>query len=146
MPADAYPISGRVGRVAGEARVLDPAFEVVAGAVMRRALPFRLGKQLGGFFGLVAFQRAEARLHIRDDPAGVVALREVWCSQASGNQRAGRAGRTRPGRCYRLLPARHWRRSNRARSTPLYTTTTRSGESQGAEPPRLINLPVASAT
>lgn len=28
----------------------------------------------------------------------------LWCSRVQANQRAGRAGRTRPGKCYRLYP------------------------------------------
>ncbi|CAN0206344.1 unnamed protein product, partial [Hapterophycus canaliculatus] len=31
-------------------------------------------------------------------------LVEVWISKASGSQRAGRAGRVRPGKCWRLYP------------------------------------------
>lgn len=42
-----------------------------------------------------------------------------WCSKASANQRAGRAGRTEPGHCYRsvitlLLYVEHL--NNRAKS------------------------------
>ncbi|CAM9374466.1 unnamed protein product, partial [Pylaiella littoralis] len=34
----------------------------------------------------------------------VSCLTEVWISKASGNQRAGRAGRVRAGKCWRLYP------------------------------------------
>ncbi|XP_057737510.1 ATP-dependent RNA helicase DEAH11, chloroplastic-like [Arachis stenosperma] len=39
----------------------------------------------------------------RYDPgSGMNVLKVCWISQSSANQRAGRAGRTEPGRCYRL--------------------------------------------
>jgi ATP-dependent RNA helicase DHX37/DHR1 len=34
---------------------------------------------------------------------GVSAFRVTWTSSAAANQRAGRAGRTGPGHCYRLF-------------------------------------------
>ncbi|NXS38396.1 DHX37 helicase, partial [Pomatostomus ruficeps] len=37
-----------------------------------------------------------------DRVTGVSSFRVTWISQASANQRAGRAGRTEPGHCYRL--------------------------------------------
>uniref|UniRef100_A0A8C3T720 DEAH-box helicase 37 n=1 Tax=Chelydra serpentina TaxID=8475 RepID=A0A8C3T720_CHESE len=37
-----------------------------------------------------------------DKVTGVSSFRVTWTSQASTNQRAGRAGRTEPGHCYRL--------------------------------------------
>ncbi|KFO03858.1 putative ATP-dependent RNA helicase DHX37, partial [Balearica regulorum gibbericeps] len=37
-----------------------------------------------------------------DKITGVSSFRVTWISQASANQRAGRAGRTEPGHCYRL--------------------------------------------
>ncbi|XP_062487606.1 probable ATP-dependent RNA helicase DHX37 [Pezoporus occidentalis] len=37
-----------------------------------------------------------------DKITGVSSFRITWISQASANQRAGRAGRTEPGHCYRL--------------------------------------------
>ncbi|NXU58755.1 DHX37 helicase, partial [Turnix velox] len=37
-----------------------------------------------------------------DRTTGVSSFRVTWISQASANQRAGRAGRTEPGHCYRL--------------------------------------------
>ena len=37
-----------------------------------------------------------------DDVTGVSSFVVEWTSQASANQRAGRAGRTGPGHCYRL--------------------------------------------
>ncbi|XP_075754590.1 putative ATP-dependent RNA helicase DHX37 isoform X2 [Pelodiscus sinensis] len=37
-----------------------------------------------------------------DKVTGVSSFRVTWTSQASANQRAGRAGRTEPGHCYRL--------------------------------------------
>lgn len=36
-----------------------------------------------------------------DKITGVSSFRVTWISQASANQRAGRAGRTEPGHCYR---------------------------------------------
>ncbi|KAL9623427.1 MAG: hypothetical protein Q9160_002320 [Pyrenula sp. 1 TL-2023] len=35
--------------------------------------------------------------------SGIVRLEEVWCSQAACQQRRGRAGRVRPGICYKLF-------------------------------------------
>eukprot|EP00210_Caulerpa_lentillifera_P005324 g5087.t1 len=35
-------------------------------------------------------------------------LETKWISKASGKQRAGRAGRVRPGTCFRLIPDSHW--------------------------------------
>jgi len=37
-----------------------------------------------------------------DPSSGMSVLKICWISQSSANQRAGRAGRTEPGRCYRL--------------------------------------------
>lgn len=37
-------------------------------------------------------------------------LREVWVSKAAASQRAGRAGRVRPGTCFRLVPEDHYQR------------------------------------
>ncbi|XP_025031932.1 probable ATP-dependent RNA helicase DHX37 [Python bivittatus] len=37
-----------------------------------------------------------------DKVTGISSFRVMWTSQASANQRAGRAGRTEPGHCYRL--------------------------------------------
>ncbi|WRX07906.1 Helicase [Theobroma cacao] len=39
---------------------------------------------------------------------GMNVLRVCWISQSSANQRAGRAGRTEPGRCYRLYTANNF--------------------------------------
>jgi ATP-dependent RNA helicase DHX37/DHR1 len=36
-----------------------------------------------------------------DKVTGISTFRVEWVSQASANQRAGRAGRTQPGHCYR---------------------------------------------
>ena len=42
---------------------------------------------------------------VRFDPvANVSALQEVTVSKASASQRAGRAGRVRPGHCWRMYP------------------------------------------
>ena len=38
-----------------------------------------------------------------DKVTGVSSFKITWTSQASANQRAGRAGRTEPGHCYRLV-------------------------------------------
>lgn len=48
--------------------------------------------------GLVKIPRYDGR-------TGITTLREEWISQASAEQRAGRAGRTGPGVCVRLYPA-----------------------------------------
>lgn len=40
-----------------------------------------------------------------DRVTGVSSFRVTWISQASADQRAGRAGRTEPGHCYRWVPA-----------------------------------------
>ena len=37
-----------------------------------------------------------------DKVTGVSSFKISWTSKASANQRAGRAGRTQPGHCYRL--------------------------------------------
>lgn len=39
-----------------------------------------------------------------DRVTGVSSFRITWVSQASADQRAGRAGRTEPGHCYRWAP------------------------------------------
>lgn len=39
-----------------------------------------------------------------DRVTGVSSFRITWVSQASADQRAGRAGRTEPGHCYRWVP------------------------------------------
>lgn len=38
-----------------------------------------------------------------DKVTGVSSFKVTWTSQASANQRAGRAGRTEPGHCYRSV-------------------------------------------
>lgn len=43
-----------------------------------------------------------ACLQVYDKTTGVSMFHVTWTSQASANQRAGRAGRTAPGHCYRL--------------------------------------------
>ncbi|CAM9660312.1 unnamed protein product [Chrysoparadoxa australica] len=43
--------------------------------------------------------------------SGFSSLLEVWVSHASGMQRAGRAGRVRAGRCWRLYPEVFWETS-----------------------------------
>uniref|UniRef100_H3AXC2 DEAH-box helicase 37 n=2 Tax=Latimeria chalumnae TaxID=7897 RepID=H3AXC2_LATCH len=45
--------------------------------------------------------RVKKRLY--DKVTGVSSFKVTWTSQASANQRAGRAGRTEPGHCYRLF-------------------------------------------
>ena len=52
-----------------------------------------------------------------DRVTGVSSFKVTWTSQASANQRAGRAGRTEPGHCYRsgLLRGEIGRASCRAR-------------------------------
>uniref|UniRef100_A0A915Q1Z1 ATP-dependent RNA helicase n=1 Tax=Setaria digitata TaxID=48799 RepID=A0A915Q1Z1_9BILA len=43
-----------------------------------------------------------------DSKTGMHSLREYWTSQASADQRKGRAGRTGPGICYRLYSQEHF--------------------------------------
>lgn len=46
---------------------------------------------------------------LRHDPVrGMACLQETWISQASAQQRRGRAGRVRPGQCYRLFSRSTW--------------------------------------
>lgn len=56
-----------------------------------------------------------------DRVTGVSSFRVTWVSQASADQRAGRAGRTEPGHCYRWVS-----------QGPLWG---RWGRSAGAPPP-----------
>lgn len=44
-----------------------------------------------------------AKAKIFDESSGVNRYEVRWISQASADQRAGRAGRTGPGHCYRLF-------------------------------------------
>jgi ATP-dependent RNA helicase DHX57 len=46
-----------------------------------------------------------------DAQRGIARLQETWVSQASAKQRRGRAGRVRPGVCYRLFSKNTWSRS-----------------------------------
>ncbi|KAL4527192.1 hypothetical protein Ndes2526B_g09099 [Nannochloris sp. 'desiccata'] len=46
-----------------------------------------------------------------DAQRGIARLQETWVSQASAKQRRGRAGRVRPGVCYRLFSKSTWNRS-----------------------------------
>ena len=41
-----------------------------------------------------------------DERTNMRRLEECWVSRASAQQRSGRAGRVRPGQCYRLFPRR----------------------------------------
>ena len=43
-----------------------------------------------------------AKQRLLDPRTGVSTFEVGWVSQASAGQRAGRAGRTQPGHCYRL--------------------------------------------
>lgn len=43
-----------------------------------------------------------------DRVTGVSSFKVTWISQASANQRAGRAGRTEAGHCYRLNIKNHF--------------------------------------
>eukprot|EP00037_Helgoeca_nana_P016072 m.150760 g.150760 ORF g.150760 m.150760 type:complete len:1372 (+) comp23324_c0_seq4:577-4692(+) len=45
-----------------------------------------------------------------DAAGGMSCLVETWVSQASARQRRGRAGRTRPGKCYKLYREGRWSR------------------------------------
>ncbi|XP_029475809.1 probable ATP-dependent RNA helicase DHX37 isoform X2 [Rhinatrema bivittatum] len=47
-------------------------------------------------------ESGKAKKRFYDKVTGVSSFRVTWISQASANQRAGRAGRTEPGHCYRL--------------------------------------------
>ena len=44
----------------------------------------------------------KTKTKLYDKVTGVSAYHVTWCSKASANQRAGRAGRIGPGHCYRL--------------------------------------------
>ena len=46
--------------------------------------------------------------HSYDAEKGLARLQEGWVSQAAAQQRRGRAGRVRPGCCFRLLPRAMW--------------------------------------
>jgi len=41
-----------------------------------------------------------------DPETGLSALTETWVTKAAARQRRGRAGRTRPGECYKLYTAK----------------------------------------
>ncbi|GIL84569.1 hypothetical protein Vretifemale_13233, partial [Volvox reticuliferus] len=43
-----------------------------------------------------------------DPERGIMRLQEVWVSQAAAQQRRGRAGRVRPGICFRLFSTQQW--------------------------------------
>ncbi|GFR46511.1 hypothetical protein Agub_g8095, partial [Astrephomene gubernaculifera] len=45
-----------------------------------------------------------------DAERGIQRLQEGWVSQAAAQQRRGRAGRVRPGICFRLFSSQQWRR------------------------------------
>lgn len=45
-----------------------------------------------------------------DPDQGLNRLAETWVSQASAQQRRGRAGRVRPGTCWRLFSRATWRK------------------------------------
>ncbi|KAG2486676.1 hypothetical protein HYH03_014607 [Edaphochlamys debaryana] len=45
-----------------------------------------------------------------DPERGILRLQEGWVSQAAAQQRRGRAGRVRPGVCFRLFSSATWRR------------------------------------
>lgn len=51
-------------------------------------------------------------------------LREVWVSKAAASQRAGRAGRVRPGTCFRLVPEEHFQRALLDYTLPEIRRTT----------------------
>eukprot|EP00767_Chilomastix_cuspidata_P003155 gnl/Chilomastix_cuspidata/3272.p1 GENE.gnl/Chilomastix_cuspidata/3272~~gnl/Chilomastix_cuspidata/3272.p1 ORF type:complete len:1486 (+),score=522.22 gnl/Chilomastix_cuspidata/3272:35-4492(+) len=72
---------------------------------------------------------------------GLAALRLAWVSKASANQRAGRAGRTQPGRCFRLysslkfesLPEHEIPEMRRAPLHSLYLQVLALGEGDPSE-------------
>lgn len=51
-------------------------------------------------------------------------LREVWVSKAAASQRAGRAGRVRPGTCFRLVPEEFFERTLLDYTLPEMRRTT----------------------
>ena len=60
-----------------------------------------------------------------DKVTGVSAFKVTWTSKASANQRAGRAGRTSPGHCYRL-----------------YSSAVFNNELEQFSPPEIVRRPV----
>ncbi|MCJ1285550.1 putative ATP-dependent RNA helicase DHR1 [Xylographa opegraphella] len=60
--------------------------------------------------------RAKARKH--DVDTGVQSFEIGWISKASANQRAGRAGRTGPGHCYRLYSSAVYERDFKDNADP----------------------------
>ena len=60
--------------------------------------------------------RAKERVYERD--ASLSRFRVGWVSKASADQRAGRAGRTSPGHCYRLFSSAHFVDEMKAHADP----------------------------
>jgi len=101
--------------------------------------------------GVVIDSGLERRTRL-DSSTGAQRLETVMASQASATQRAGRAGRTAAGTCYRLWgESGHTRRSShwqpeirRADLAPLLMELGLWGASSGASLPWLERPPVAS--
>lgn len=58
------------------------------------------------FYCLPALSSQVKKRHY-DKVTGISSFKVGWTSKASANQRAGRAGRTEPGHCYRSVLPKH---------------------------------------
>ena len=70
--------------------------------------------------------RAKERKY--NDETGVQTFEVTWISKASANQRAGRAGRTGPGHCYRLYSSAVYERDFRDSTEPEIQRTPLEGK------------------
>lgn len=59
---------------------------------------FKMGAHVGRQLHLIK----KLSLNVIFQITGICSLQANWISQAAAKQRSGRAGRTRPGECYRL--------------------------------------------
>lgn len=105
LPARVYPLHGRLPPAAQD--------EALRGGPRRKIiLATNIAETSLTVDGVIAVvDSGLARVPRFDPGAGVTRLERAAISQASADQRAGRAGRTRPGRCLRLwTEADHSRR------------------------------------
>ncbi|KAB5549951.1 hypothetical protein GE09DRAFT_1241744 [Coniochaeta sp. 2T2.1] len=80
---------------------------------------------------------------------GLEVLRVVAISKAQANQRAGRAGRTRPGRCFRLYTEDHFKTIMPAKpcsGRPTGAADRRRPEDQGQRDDGHVQVPLDSAS